>query len=315
MVSLLLPIITTVTIPNTSSEVRTTNTAIEVGFDGARLSFDNAVRILIPGQAGNRAGYIRTGIEFTEIINICAADTQIAGDAVSSECKINVGSDLVIWTKHFTKFAAFTSQSTEINSRSNGTAYCSNYVYGNWGTCVNGTQTRNIVSWNGGDTCSKDYAVTKQSCIDTVEEITPIAQDNTLPFANEELSSKVNLIVPIKQVLGEKIYKDGTLLRAPNKKVYLLTNGKLLYISTLKELKKYSNREMLEVNQDTINSYVKLVLGAKKYANGSLLRGADTKIYVLVNGKKQHIKTLQEFKSKYSNRPVFNVSDEVLSQY
>jgi len=62
------------------------------------------------GQAGKRAGYIRTGTAFTEITAVCSADTQTVGNAleVDGECKIDVGSDLVIWTKHFTKFVTYT---------------------------------------------------------------------------------------------------------------------------------------------------------------------------------------------------------------
>lgn len=109
------PTVTTVTVPNVGTETNTTNLAIEVGFTGAKLSFDNAVRILLPGQAGKRAGYIRTGIAFTEITAICGADNQATGDALAAdaECKIDAanGLDLVIWTKHFTSFASFTSSS------------------------------------------------------------------------------------------------------------------------------------------------------------------------------------------------------------
>ncbi len=103
------PTVTTVTLPDTAGQTKTLSTAIEVGFTGAKLSFDKAVRLLLPGQAGKRAGYIRTGIEFTEITNTCAADNQATGDALAAdgECKIDVGTDLVIWTKHFTKFATY----------------------------------------------------------------------------------------------------------------------------------------------------------------------------------------------------------------
>lgn len=105
------PTVTTVSVPDTGTEDRTLSTAIQVGFTGAKLSFDKAVRILIPGEAGKRVGYVRTGITFTEITAVCAADNQVTGDALAADgdCKIDVGGDLVIWTKHFTKFASFTA--------------------------------------------------------------------------------------------------------------------------------------------------------------------------------------------------------------
>jgi len=103
------PTVTNVILPEVSGQEKTLGTAIEIGFSGAKLSFDKAVRILLPGQAEKRAGYVRDGIEFTEIDNICDADGQSTGDALSAdgECKIDIGSDLIIWTKHFTKFATY----------------------------------------------------------------------------------------------------------------------------------------------------------------------------------------------------------------
>ncbi|MBI2314517.1 S8 family serine peptidase [Candidatus Daviesbacteria bacterium] len=135
------PTVTVVTLPETSGETKTVSTAIEIGFTGAKLSFDKAVRILLPGQAGKRAGYIRTGIAFTEISSTCSADNQTAGDALvtDGECKIDAGSDLVIWTKHFTKFATYTqttiASSTSNSSSSDGggssSASCSDQKPGN----------------------------------------------------------------------------------------------------------------------------------------------------------------------------------------
>jgi|GEM_PF-2295188 len=147
------PTVTTVTIPATSGQTKTFSTAIQVGFTGAKLSFDKAVKILLPGQADKRAGYIRTGIDFTEITTACGVDSQTWADAnlgTDGDCKINSGSDLVIWTKHFTSFATYT-QTTNNTGGGGGGGYvpatsCSSVIYGEWGTCVNGIQYRNVLS-------------------------------------------------------------------------------------------------------------------------------------------------------------------------
>jgi hypothetical protein len=116
------PTITTVTLPETSGQTKTLSTAIEIGFTGAKLSFDKAVRILLPNQAGKRAGYVRTGTTFTEITAICAADNQTVNNALplDGDCKIDVGSDLVIWTKHFTNFATYTQTTNEVGGGGGG---------------------------------------------------------------------------------------------------------------------------------------------------------------------------------------------------
>jgi len=112
------PTVTAVTLPEISGQTSTLSAAIEVGFSGAKLSFEKAVRILLPNQAGKRAGYVRTGVGFTEIANVCVADSQVAGDALGADgdCKIDVGTDLVIWTKHFTKFAAYSQTTNSANN-------------------------------------------------------------------------------------------------------------------------------------------------------------------------------------------------------
>jgi hypothetical protein len=102
---------TTVTPPVVAGMTATVSEVIEIGFDDTALTFDNAVRIKIAGQGGKLVGYSRAGV-FTPITTVCTADTQIAGNALpeGAECKIDVGpggADLVIWTKHFTKFATY----------------------------------------------------------------------------------------------------------------------------------------------------------------------------------------------------------------
>lgn len=98
---------------------------IEVGADDIPLTFNNAVRLLIPGQAGKLAGYQR-GSTFSRITQSCAADSKEAGDNLSAEgdCTISAGGDLVIWTKHFTKFVTYSQ--TAIQSQGNSSGSSSN---------------------------------------------------------------------------------------------------------------------------------------------------------------------------------------------
>jgi hypothetical protein len=115
------PTNTTVSLPSSLGNA-TATAAIQVGFSGAKLSFDKAVRIVVPGQAGKRAGYVRTGTAFTEITATCVNDTQATNDllGVDADCKIDVGADLIIWTKHFTTFSAFTTTSASSSGGGGG---------------------------------------------------------------------------------------------------------------------------------------------------------------------------------------------------
>ena len=83
---------------------------IELGFAGSSLTFNRAVRLLFPLEAGKLVGYSTAGGTVTPIGTACTADDQATIDAQlsSGECKISSGSDLVVWTKHFTTFATYT---------------------------------------------------------------------------------------------------------------------------------------------------------------------------------------------------------------
>ena len=80
--------------------------AIEIGASDVSLTFDQAVKLTFAGQAGKAAGWIRNGT-FGEIASVCDSATNPTL-AAGADCKIDVGSDLVVWTKHATTFVALT---------------------------------------------------------------------------------------------------------------------------------------------------------------------------------------------------------------
>lgn len=85
-------------------------TAIKVGSDSVSFTLDQAARIFLPGAGDSLVGFAEPGGAFTPITSKCAADTQVAGNAAETDCyiAINGGADMVVWTKHFTTFAAYT---------------------------------------------------------------------------------------------------------------------------------------------------------------------------------------------------------------
>lgn len=97
----------------------TTNAVIEVGFGDTVLTFDKGVRILVPGMAAKSVAYVRSGVKM-DITTACTNDSQITGNALAAgaDCYIAVGSDIVIWTKHFTQFVAYTRTQNPVSSSS-----------------------------------------------------------------------------------------------------------------------------------------------------------------------------------------------------
>ena len=82
---------------------------IEIGQAGSVINTDKPIRIQLGGQAGNVPWYSEGSAAATQIITACTADDL---DSVSTqlnsaeECFINTGSDLIIWTAHFTVFGS-----------------------------------------------------------------------------------------------------------------------------------------------------------------------------------------------------------------
>lgn len=98
-----------VTVTPDADKTATVKAVIEVGFGDVPLTFSQAVKLVIPGQAGKDVGYFRNGT-FTPITNVCATNSQAWADAnlpAGEDGKVDDGQDLVIWTKHFTLFAAY----------------------------------------------------------------------------------------------------------------------------------------------------------------------------------------------------------------
>lgn len=82
----------------------TVGLAIEVGSDTVRLTFDKPVKLVLAGQAGQKAAFVQGGV-FTAIDTACSSSEPT--DLVNGECWLNEGDDLVIWTTHFTTFVAY----------------------------------------------------------------------------------------------------------------------------------------------------------------------------------------------------------------
>ncbi len=104
-----------VTVTPVAGKTSSVSTVIEIGATGnIPLTFSKSVRIKIPNQAGKLAGCVTGGV-FTPITRVLSDDNQTAADAeipANGEGMINVGQDMIIWTKHFTQFVSYTQTST-----------------------------------------------------------------------------------------------------------------------------------------------------------------------------------------------------------
>jgi hypothetical protein len=181
---------------------------------------------------------------------------------------------------------------------------CDSVEYGDWGKAdFNGFQYRNIVrqhpnfcTLTPGQQSDRSRKISKND---------DKGNGNNKPFSN-----------PFRRVLGVKIYAQGTLLRDSSNRIYVVTAGNTLqHIVDLNELAKYFGKKIYNLDDSNFaTSTQSAVLGVKIYGEGSLLRGPDHKIYVIVNGKKQYISNLVDL-YKYFGHKINNVSTSTLSQF
>jgi len=105
--SLALPTATTTyTLTADPESTATAVAAIEIGAGDTHLEFDKAVKLTFAGQAGKLIGWSQTGV-FHKITAVCDSATNPTL-AAGADCAIDVGSDLVVWTKHFSTFITYT---------------------------------------------------------------------------------------------------------------------------------------------------------------------------------------------------------------
>jgi len=105
-------VITKPSIPTKPNTINTVTKSVEIGFGSTYLTFDKAVRITFAKEWDHHIGYFNSNTPLTEIITACNDDDPINNAnnlPAEGDCKINVGSDLVVWTKHFTGFATWSS--------------------------------------------------------------------------------------------------------------------------------------------------------------------------------------------------------------
>jgi|GEM_PF-4943371 len=203
---------------------------------------------------------------------------------------ITIGGKTAIYTVNIV--AAYTPTPTPTPSYGGGgggilsVSPCSDVTYGEWKTAINGIQYRDILNQTP-NSCA--LTATQQSGRSRIVLLNNGTVNPETPANNNSTTTK--------QVLGVKVYADGTLLRGTNNRIYVVKGNTLQYIPNLKELAKYHG-PILKVSDEVIASFSQTaVLGVKKYADGTLLKAkGDVKIYFIKNGKKVHIKSLAELK-------------------
>ncbi|NTU99446.1 hypothetical protein HGA64_05605 [Candidatus Falkowbacteria bacterium] len=95
---------------------------------------------------------------------------------------------------------------------------------------------------------------------------------------------------------------NGSLLRSPDGKIYLIENRQKIYIPSMAELEAFRGRKITNVTDTFLNS----ITSAPVFSEGNLVRQLDSKVYVIKNGVKVHIKSLSEL-FLYAGKKIYNI--------
>lgn len=165
---------------------------------------------------------------------------------------------------------------------------CEKVIYSGWGRCMNGKQIRTVLN---------QYP---SSCQLSTNQQLDLIKDCAGPIKDNQKEKNL----PKVKVLGVKLYADGAILRGPDKKLYIVKNGKVARIYSFFELKNLPKQKIYNVSNEILIEHG---------LDNVLLRTPDKKIYYVFNGKKSLIKNLQEL-AKFINKKVYEVDEDYIER-
>ncbi|WP_157832744.1 hypothetical protein, partial [Nitrosarchaeum koreense] len=121
-----LPTITTITIPDTSTDTFDDITAFEIGSSSDSVTFNEPVRMKFSNSGGQ--GFVTyfkkpgdSNVTFINTVcnsdNLASVKAQLGG---TGECAIDNGTDIIVWTTHFTSFGDAHKSAKSSSSGSTG---------------------------------------------------------------------------------------------------------------------------------------------------------------------------------------------------
>jgi len=186
----------------------TSPVVVDMG-SSVELNFSKPVKVFIGGVgSGKKAAWSRGSSSLTPITTQCDNATNYSKiDSVTTrDCYYNEGSDMIIWTYHFTSFAAYTPSTTTTPDTGNvggGLYGCpSDWTCSSWSSCASGMQARTCTKNN--PLCAQTYTKPSESQSCTVptiptgnETIPTTTPPTTTPTTTPTEEAKKGLTIPV----------------------------------------------------------------------------------------------------------------------
>lgn len=277
---------------------------------------ENNYRVIATDLAGNSTSTADRNIIYDNIAPISTLSNLPAVSTYDRSISISVGGNGVVYYKYNLDNAGYSEQIEKneaitvsgLSTGSHNIKVLGRDLAGNWqlfSTSFNWTVSSASSGGGGGGGGGGSYTApitpVVQTVVPQVATTTVVEQVPAQPVVNSGV---------VGQVLGIKTYANGSLLRSTTtKRIYILEKYQKKWIRTLKELKKYKNKLINNVEDAVISNYPDFRV------DGTLIRNPNGKIYVIKNGRKQHIKTIQELKTKYRGKKILNLSENEVNLY
>jgi hypothetical protein len=126
---------------------------------------------------------------------------------------------------------------------------------------------------------------------------------------SEEEIVNSNIENPI--VLGFDRLPENTLVRDESGRVYIIKGERKIVIWDLVELWQYRGEPILDLPDSELSTYP-----TRRFFDNKLIReNNNDKIFVIRNGRKQPVKSLQELADKFFGQKIYNVGKEEFVLY
>jgi hypothetical protein len=150
--------VSSVTIVPDQGDIASVDSVIEIGRGDTSLTFNQPVQILFSGQAGKHVGYYQNGV-FNEISPM---SPDSVADLGQGQCGCyDSGSDLVVWTMHFTKYVIYTETAQVALGNNTGGGTASPVLVPTVQTGVVSSVTSSAAVLNGDITSDNGYDITE----------------------------------------------------------------------------------------------------------------------------------------------------------
>jgi hypothetical protein len=173
-------------------------------------------------------------------------------------------------------------------------------------------QGANASEYLGVISTKPDFDKPGSSTPDSSIDITEKTNTKNNPFGAPFIFMKKNALAdPSRLVLGVKSFQNGSLVKDEIGRIFIIQNGYKKHILNFKELAKFRGLPILRSTIQELSAYP-----TRSGLDGDLIRVSGKKdVFVIAKGKKAKVRNIEELRTKYRKKVIYNISPEEWLKY